>query len=81
MKHGLGWPEECPDGFNCKRPGYTFECEPGTFATDDHLECQDCLVGFKCQKGLKTECNNGTLANSTGQERFTRGNNVIITSL
>ena len=72
MKTGLGQPEECPDGFNCNQPGKIFECEAGTFATDDHLRCDDCPVGSFCRRGLEEKCQSGRLANSTRQEGFDR---------
>ena len=72
MKYGLGWPEQCPDGFNCDQPGWIFECEPGTYASENHRECLDCPKGFKCVKGMEIKCQSGTLANSTRQARFNR---------
>ena len=70
MIHGLDSPGKCPDGFNCNHPGRIFECEPGAFASQNHLNCDDCSVGFFCQGGLEKRCESGTLANGTRQEGF-----------
>ena len=68
MNHGHETPLDCPNGYNCKQPGLIFECEAGTFATPNHLDCEECPVGSYCQKGMQNTCWDGTLANSTGQE-------------
>ena len=68
MDHGHETHLDCPNGYNCKQPGWVFECEAGTFATSNNLDCEECYVGSYCQKGLKKICPDGTLANSTGQE-------------
>ena len=68
MDHGHKTPRDCPNGYNCKQPGWVFECEAGTFAPTNNLDCKECPIGFSCQKGLPTLCKSGKLANSTGQE-------------
>ena len=76
MAPGQEKPLDCPNGYNCKQPGWIFECEAGTFATPNHLDCQECPIGSFCQKGMETICKPGTLANSTGQEILQKNNNV-----
>ena len=76
MDRGQEKPLDCPNGYNCNQPGWVFECEAGTFATNDHLKCEDCSVGSYCQKGIQRTCNPGTLANSTGQEILRKNDNI-----